>query len=85
MAVYLTLTVLVVALGLLANNRDYVKLHIVPAGQSFCPGRKLTRQQAFNIVVMVAIFALLAGVSACRIAVGNDYWIIHTTRLKPGS
>lgn len=75
MAVYLTLTVLVVALGLLANNRDYVKLHIVPGQERFCPGKRLTRQQAFNIVVMVAIFALLAGVSACRIAVGNDYWV----------
>ncbi len=75
MAVYLTLTVLVVVLGLLANNRDYVKLHIEPGQGAFCPGSRLTRQQVFNIVVMVAIFALLAGVSACRIAVGNDYWV----------
>jgi len=75
MAVYLTLTVLVIALGMLANNRDYVKLHIVAKQECFMPGKRLTRQQAFNIVVMVAIFALLAGVSACRIAVGNDYWV----------
>lgn len=75
MAVYLTLTVLVIALGMLVNNRDYVKLHIVPGQNQFLPGTKLTRQQAMNIVVMVAIFALLAGVSACRIAVGNDYWV----------
>ncbi len=75
MAVYLTLTVLVVVLGLLANNRDYVKLHIEPRQGAFCPRSRLTRQQVFNIVVMVAIFALLAGVSACRIAVGNDYWV----------
>lgn len=75
MAVYLTLTVLVIVLGMLVNNRDYVKLHIMPRQNEFLPGKKMTRQQAFNIVAMVAIFALLAGVSACRIAVGNDYWV----------
>lgn len=75
MAVYLTLTVLVVALGLLANNRDYVKLHTGPCAGQFLPGKKLTRGQALNIVIAVAVFALLAGVSACRIAVGNDYWV----------
>ncbi len=75
MAVYLTLTVLVVAFGLLVRNREYVKLHIEAPGAEFLPGKRMTRQQAFNIVVMVAVFALLAGVSACRIAVGNDYWV----------
>ncbi len=75
MAVYLTLAVLVIVLGMLVNNRDYVKLHIMPRQNEFLPGKKMTRQQAFNIVAMVAIFALLAGVSACRIAVGNDYWV----------
>jgi len=75
MAVYLTLTVLVIALAALANNRDYVKLHTVSTRGQWIPGRRMTRQQACNIVVAVAIFALLAGISACRIAVGNDYWV----------
>lgn len=75
MAVYLTLTVLVVALALFVNNRENVKLHMVPLQGQFSPAKKMTRQQAFNIVVLVAVFALLAGVSACRIAVGNDYWV----------
>lgn len=75
MAVYLTLTVLVVALGMLVRNRDYVKLHILPRQNRFLPAQKMTRQQAFNIVAMTAVFLLLAGVSACRIAVGNDYWV----------
>lgn len=75
MAVYLTLTVLVIALAALANNRDYVKLHTVSTKGQWIPQRRMTRQQACNIVVAVAIFALLAGVSACRIAVGNDYWV----------
>lgn len=33
------------------------------------------RQQACNAVAEFAIFCLLAGVSACRIAVGGDYWV----------
>lgn len=75
MAVYLTLTVLVTALAALANNREAVKLHIMPVQGRFLPGRRLTRQQACNRIVAAAIFVLLAGVSACRIAVGNDYWV----------
>lgn len=34
----------------------------------------LTRGKARNTVAEFAVFALLTGVSACRIAVGNDYW-----------
>lgn len=75
MAVYVTLTFLVVALGLLANNRDYVKLHTVPPTRELAMGKRMDRQQAFNLTVAIAIFILLAAVSACRIAVGNDYWV----------
>ncbi len=75
MAVYLTLTVLVVALAALSSNQAYVKLHTTPGQGQYLPGRRMTRQQACNIIVLIAIFALLAGVSACRIAVGNDYWV----------
>ncbi len=75
MAVYLTLTVLVIALATLANNQEAVKLHIMPVQGRFLPGRRLTGQQACNRIVAAAIFVLLAGVSACRIAVGNDYWV----------
>lgn len=75
MAVYLTLTVLVIALATLANNQEAVKLHIMPVQGRFLPGRRLTGQQVCNRIVAAAIFVLLAGVSACRIAVGNDYWV----------
>ena len=34
----------------------------------------VSRGKARNFVAEFAIFALLAGVSACRIAVGNEYW-----------
>lgn len=75
MAVYVTLTLLVVAIGLFANNRDYVKLHTMPRTRELSVGRKTDRQQAVNICVAAAVFLLLAAVSACRIAVGNDYWV----------
>lgn len=35
----------------------------------------LTRERARSYVAEFAIFCLLTGVSACRIAVGNDYWV----------
>ncbi len=65
MAVYLSLTVICCVLALFVKNRDYVQLH----------KERMTRQQAVNLLMALAIFALLAGVSACRIAVGNDYWV----------
>jgi hypothetical protein len=34
-----------------------------------------SRKQTWNTILMFCIFCLLAGVSACRIAVGNDYWV----------
>lgn len=74
MAVYLTLTVVVIALAAFVHNADYVKLH---NGTSGIPGNRggMTRQQTVNFLMAAAVFVLLAGVSACRIAVGNDYWV----------
>lgn len=74
MAVYITLTVLVVLLALIVRNRDYVQLHTEIWNRESRLGRGLDRRQALNICAAIAIFVLLAGVSACRIAVGNDYW-----------
>lgn len=72
--IYLILTVLVVALGYFVN---------LPAGRTGVQdygGRKmrdygLTRQQTVNRILLTAVFLLLFAVSACRIAVGNDYWV----------
>lgn len=71
MAVYLTLTVVTLLLGVFVHNADYVKLH------KYEPSRRggMSRQQAVNFLMAAAVFTLLAGVSACRIAVGNDYWV----------
>lgn len=74
MVVYITLTVLVVLLASLVRNRDYVQLHIDVSKRENRINDRLDRGKAWNICAAVAIFVLLAGVSACRIAVGNDYW-----------
>lgn len=72
--IYLTLTALVVALAWFVNlqtDRMEVQFH---SGEErvYCG---LTRQQMINRVLITAVFLLLFAVSACRIAVGNDYWV----------
>lgn len=75
MAVYVILTVVAVLLALLVNRREDVKLHMAPITRQSALPRRLSRRQALNIGTAAAVFLLLAGVSACRIAVGNDYWV----------
>lgn len=81
MVVYLSLTVLVVLLGLLVNNREYVQLYRQPKSRenalSLAQSHRgtMTRGRFLGLVLATAIFVLLAAVSACRIAVGNDYWV----------
>lgn len=70
MFVYLTLTASVLLLAAFVNNREYAPGSIY--GYRKC-GK--TRQQAVNAAAGMGIYLLLAGVSACRIAVGNDYWV----------
>ncbi len=72
--VYLGLFALTIAFGLLVDNQAFVSAHIAGGRKRgvFVP---LSRTKARNYVAEFAIYALLAGVSACRIAVGNDYWV----------
>ncbi len=79
--VYILLTALTVALGLCVDNREYVPDYI-RGGRRYLSwsggdgGNGLwERRRARNGVAMAAIYCLLTGVSACRIAVGNDYWV----------
>ncbi|MCM1062967.1 MAG: EpsG family protein [Eubacterium sp.] len=68
--VYVLLTAVTVLLGLCVDNRRYVPGYI--------SGRRnagTDRRQARNHIAVFAVFCLMAGVSACRIAVGNDYWV----------
>ncbi|MCD7739149.1 MAG: EpsG family protein [Lachnospiraceae bacterium] len=70
MAVYLTLTAVVLILARQVENHIYAGQKLtgnVPWG--------MERQEAKNMVAAGGIFVLLASVSACRIAVGNDYWV----------
>lgn len=75
MVVYIGLFLAVVGIGLLVQNKDYVQFHI---GNPMKDGKfsiPRDRQRACNVCAVLAIFILLAAVSACRIAVGNDYWV----------
>lgn len=72
--VYISLTVITVFLGFFVKNEEYASLAIrggrLPGERAGC-----NRQQARNRVAAAAVYCLLTGVSACRIAVGNDYWV----------
>lgn len=70
--VYIGLTVVTVLFALLTkNNRCAAALGEGDA----CAGLSYTtRETARGRVAEFAIFCLLTAVSACRIAVGNDYW-----------
>ncbi len=72
--VYVFLTVITVGLALFVDNRDCV-LPQVAGRREFGKYRGYSRGKARNTVAELAIYALLTGVSACRIAVGNDYWV----------
>lgn len=75
MAVYLCLTAAVILLAYLVDNRESVKLHREPEGCEMRIRGPVTRQQSCNFWAAAGIFVLLTAVSACRIAVGNDYWV----------
>lgn len=72
--VYIFLTIVTVLLALYIKNEAYVP-DALRGGR--CAGRRCgcDRQRARNRIAAFAVFCLLAGVSACRIAVGNDYWV----------
>lgn len=61
MWIYVLLTAMVVLLGIAVNSDYRGKVH--------------SRGQMLNRVILIAVFLLLFAVSACRIAVGNDYWV----------
>lgn len=72
--VYVLLTAATVLLGLCVDNRKYVDGYI-RGGRSAGAAFYTDRRQARNHIAVFAVFCLMAGVSACRIAVGNDYWV----------
>lgn len=72
--VYIVLALVTVLIGLCVDNRKYVPLYI-QGGRPYGERPGIDRQMARNRVAGFAIYCLLTGVSACRIAVGNDYWV----------
>jgi hypothetical protein len=64
--VYIVLTILAMGFALLTNASPASLTNSDP---------RWSRQKLRNHTATFAIFCLLAGVSACRIAVGNDYWV----------
>ena len=72
--IYVVLTLIATGLALLIHNREYVSLK---QDQGCGPGqyRPACREQARNAALETVVYLLMAGVSACRIAVGNDYWV----------
>lgn len=77
--VYIVLTIVTVGLALFVKNQEYALSWLAPEGgrRVYGPGeyQGLNREQVRNRVAGFAVYCLLAGVSACRIAVGNDYWV----------
>lgn len=72
--VYIILTLVTVGIALFIHNEDYVPLFL-KKGYGRGEYRPMEKRQAANMVAEFLIYCLLTGVSACRIAVGNDYWV----------
>ena len=77
MAVYITMTVLVLGLAALIKVNS-----LTPAG-ALPIRRGMTRQDMINIIVLLMIFSVLFWVSALRLNVGNDYAKYVENLLQP--
>lgn len=67
---YVFLTLFTVAIACFVRNQAYVSGYI--------SGRmpySYDNRQAKNLAAMIGVYGLLAGVSACRVAIGADYWV----------
>ncbi len=75
--VYICLTVATVFLGCFVRSLSPAEGGVSGRAVSLPRGAEsgITRGYARSCVAEFAIFCLLTGVSACRIAVGNDYWV----------
>ena len=68
MIIYILLTTIVTILAMFVTTR--------------VNNEGFSRQKAFNLSFTFMVFFLLFAVSACRIAVGNDYWVYRDYILK---
>lgn len=73
MVLFLSVTALSLFLAWFCQNDRQVQMHMDPERKICLTGIR-TRQEVLNIWLCAAIFLILTGLSACRIASGNDYW-----------
>ena len=71
--IYVCLTLGTVALALLIQKRE-VAPACRRAGRTYGQWTPCTRRDALDRVSEFVVFCLLTAVSACRFALGNDYW-----------
>lgn len=75
MVLFVGITVLSLVLAYFCNNQEAVQLNMQKDYHLYrSNGSLMDRQRALNLCLLSAIYLVLAGVSACRIASGNDYW-----------
>ncbi len=67
---YILLVVLTVGFALIVQNQAYVPVYLRGRYPAYWD-----RRRARNFAAEVVIYGLLAGVSACRVAIGADYWV----------
>lgn len=67
---YVALTVAAVGFAAVVRNQDYVGMYLSGKRPSYWD-----RQRGRNLAAEIGVYGLLAGVSACRIAIGADYWV----------
>ncbi len=72
--VYIILTIVTVGLGMFVNNQEYVPGYL-QGGRPYGAVPGCDRRLVANRMIFFAVYCLLTGVSAGRIAVGNDYWV----------
>ena len=72
--VYIGLLFVTVFLALFVKNEEHARQCILDAPK-YGRDTYFSRGDARNLVAVIAIYLLMTGVSACRIAVGNDYWV----------
>ena len=70
MILYISVTIIVICMGYFCHNQEYVPLNLNKVQKYNVTNRKMV-----NLWVCSFIFLLLSSVSACRIAVGNEYWV----------
>ena len=70
MVIYIVLAVFTCVLAMMVEQKE----NITVSENITKPLANLNRQQLKNITLVTVIFLALFGVSACRIAIGHDYW-----------